>query len=290
MDVDRLNATKNEILAELHKDVFLTPKGMMKFVQLFVVICAFAMTTSAKGESTLLIKAAGKLKNDVEGVLVTKYPFSKYDWNHNYDNENESKDHAYKDMMFKDGFQSESQFYVFVGVMSFLYTLAAIISYAFYKKFEKMSDHFAIYFTKVDLISTVVLTFFWFLSTTLWSAGFSALRNDLNPPSDYVSLIARIRIEVGDDKVCENFSCLTTDSWSKLYGSVVFGYLCIFLYGVNCWYCFKDTEWHAEPEKLVGGVLQIRTDSAGPGPAADMQDVNLEVGGTDSATIQPGAI
>ena len=189
-------------------------------------------------------------------------------------------------MMFKDGFQSESQFYVFVGVMSFLYTLAVIICYAFYKKFEKMSDYFAIYFTKVDFISTVVLTFFWFLSTTLWSAGFSALRNDLNPPSDYISLIARIRIELGDPKVCENFACLTTDSWSKLYGSVVFGYLCIFLYGVNCWYCFKDTEWHAEPEKLVGGVLQIRTDSAGP--AADMQDVNLEVG--DTATIQPGAI
>ena len=47
--MERLAATKNEILAELHKDVFLTPKGMIKFVQLFVVICAFAMTTSASG-------------------------------------------------------------------------------------------------------------------------------------------------------------------------------------------------------------------------------------------------
>ena len=51
MNAEALTATKNELLAELHKDVFLTPKGMLKFVQLFVVICAFAMTTSATGES-----------------------------------------------------------------------------------------------------------------------------------------------------------------------------------------------------------------------------------------------
>ena len=49
MNAETLAATKNELLAELHKDVFLTPKGMVKFVQLFVVICAFAMTTSASG-------------------------------------------------------------------------------------------------------------------------------------------------------------------------------------------------------------------------------------------------
>lgn len=55
MDVERLNQTKNEILAELHKDVFLTPKGMIKFVQLFVVICAFAMTTSASGELIFVV-------------------------------------------------------------------------------------------------------------------------------------------------------------------------------------------------------------------------------------------
>ena len=53
MDTEAITAgmatAKNEILAELHKDVFLTPKGMLKLVQLFVVICAFAMTTSASG-------------------------------------------------------------------------------------------------------------------------------------------------------------------------------------------------------------------------------------------------
>jgi hypothetical protein len=196
--------------------------------------------------------------------------------------------------MFKDGFESEAQFYVFVGVISFLYTVAAIICYAFYKKFEKMSDHFAAHFTKIDFGATVVLTFLWFLSATLWSAGFSALRSDIDPPSDFVSLISTIRSTVGGEdgaSICNtdgHYNCLTTDSWSKLYGSVVFGYLCIFLFGVNCWYCFKDTEWHAEPEKLVGGVLQIRTDNTGPGPA-DMQDVNLEVT-ADTATIQPGAI
>ena len=58
MDVERLAATKNEILAELHKDVFLTPKGMIKFVQLFVVICAFAMTTSAKGENLFYLSSS----------------------------------------------------------------------------------------------------------------------------------------------------------------------------------------------------------------------------------------
>jgi len=292
MDVSRLEATKNEILAELHKDVFLTPKGMIKFVQLFVVICAFAMTTSATGETTLFIKEiTDKLSYDISGSLKTKYPFNKYEWNNNFGTNDAAKDpiHQYGDLIFKDGFQSEAQFYVFVGVISFLYTLGAIISYAFYKKFEKMSEHFAAHFTKVDFAVTVVLTFLWFLSVTLWSAGFSALRNDLDPPSDFVELIMKIRAEVPDDGICsEHYSCLTTDSWSKLYGSVVFGYLCIFLYGVNCWYCFKDTEWHAEPDKLIGGVLQIRTDSAGPGPA-DMQDVNLEVG-ADTATIQPGAI
>ena len=64
--MERLAATKNEILAELHKDVFLTPKGMIKFVQLFVVICAFAMTTSASGKSHFLsvVSSSEKIINN----------------------------------------------------------------------------------------------------------------------------------------------------------------------------------------------------------------------------------
>ena len=54
IDVEAISAKKDEILAELHKDVFLTPKGMLKLVQLVVVICAFSMTTSASGESSHL--------------------------------------------------------------------------------------------------------------------------------------------------------------------------------------------------------------------------------------------
>ena len=53
--MEAISAKKDEILAELHKDVFLTPKGMLKLVQLVVVICAFSMTTSASGESSRAI-------------------------------------------------------------------------------------------------------------------------------------------------------------------------------------------------------------------------------------------
>ena len=153
-----------------------------------------------------------------------------------------------------------------------------------------MSDTFAAYFTKADLIITVGLTFFWFLSITLWSAGFSALRSDLGLPHEFPSLVNQIIQDSGADAAllcpAPQFACVSTDSWSKLYGSIIFGYLCVLLFGVNCWYCFKDTEWHAEPEKL-GGILRIRTD---PGNAG-LDDVNLEAAPHgDTATIQPGAI
>ena len=50
MDVERLALNEKDDSGELHKNVFLTPKGMIKFVQLAVVICALVMTTSAEGE------------------------------------------------------------------------------------------------------------------------------------------------------------------------------------------------------------------------------------------------
>ena len=198
---------------------------------------------------------------------------------------------TFNDLVFKDGFESEAQFYVFVGVISFLYILVAIVSYAWYKKFENMSEYFAAYFTKADCVITAALTFLWFLSVTLWSAGFSALRRDLDPPYDFGQIISAIVSDSGASTLtlcpAPHFACMSSDSWSKLYGSVVFGYLCILLFGVNCWYCFKDTEWHAEPDKLAG-ILHIRTDNAPIIPATSGLATNLEVG--DSATIQPGAI
>ena len=232
---------------------------------------------------------------DVSASFSTKYPFKKYSFVQEIyvskDGSTTLTNHTYNDLVFKDGFESEAQFYVFVGVISFLYVIAAIVSYAWYKKFESTSEYFATYFTKVDFVITAALTFLWFLSVTLWSAGFSALRRDLDPPYEFGQLISEILIDSGATKLCSapHFTCMTTDSWSKVYGSVVFGYLCILLFGVNCWYCFKDTEWHAEPEKLAG-ILHIRTDqpqSPAPGNSG-LADVNLEVG--DTATIQPGAI
>jgi len=305
MDVERLEATKNEILSELHKDVFLTPKGMIKFVQLLIVICAFAMTTSASGTTRLTISkgVTGKPAYSVYATSETKYPFVKFKYTLSvselpggFNDTSTPKNKTETDIMFTDGFGAESKFYVFVGVISFLYVLIAIVCYGWFKKISKMSDLFAQYFTKVDFLGTVLLTFLWFLSVTLWSAGFAALRADtFRSNGRFYTLIAAIVHDPSAQAtaaICptDKIPCVEGDSWSKLYGSIIFGYLCVFLFGVDCWYTFKDTEWHAEPEKL-GGILQIRTEP-GPGPrSTGLDDVNLEAATThDTATIQPGAI
>ena len=192
-----------------------------------------------------------------------------------------------KGLAFKDSFESESKFFVFVGVISFLYVLGAIIAYGWYRKFQEMSLHFKEYFTKVDFITTAALTFFWFLAVTLWSAGFAAMRADIGLPTEMPLLLNQIATDAGSTYtatcVAPVYDCIMGDTWSKLYASVIFGYVCVFLFGANCWYCFKDTEWHAEPELLMG-KLQIRTDGGEAGGAGPYN------GDDNPATIQPGAI
>lgn len=296
IDVESLSAKKDEILAELHKDVFLTPKGMIKLVQLVVVICAFSMTTSASGTSYLkLVKnsqSTGIPPVSLKASVHTKYPFTKYDYKIYVSEGNVTSDYGTKfqsnttDIMFQDSFRSECQFFVFVGVMAMFYVLIAAVCYGWFKKISGMSELFPRYFTKVDFLVTVGFTAFYFLSVSLWSAGFSALRTDLGRPNEFTNIIHTVNSDAGVSDVCQKYSCIETDTWSKLYGSVIFGYLCIFLWGVNCWYCFKDTEWHAEPEKL-GAVLQLRTENQAQ--PSGLQDVALEVD-TEPASIRPGAI
>lgn len=292
--MEAISAKKDEILAELHKDVFLTPKGMIKLVQLVVVICAFSMTTSASGTSYLrLIKnkvTEGNPPMSIKASVHSKYPFTKYDYKI-YVSEGDSSVFQTNrtDIMFQDSFRSECEFFVFVGVLAMFYVLIAAVCYGWFKKISGMSDLFPRYFTKVDFLVTIGFTAFYFLSVSLWSAGFSSLRTDLGRPTEFTNIIATVSAHANltDATVCQSYSCIETDTWSKLYGSVIFGYLCIFLWGVNCWYCFKDTEWHSEPEKL-GAVLQLRTDEAAPS-SAGLQDVALDVDSAP-ASIRPGAI
>jgi len=292
IDVEAISAKKDEILAELHKDVFLTPKGMIKLVQLVVVICAFSMTTSASGTSYLkLVKSSESALNppvSIKASVHSKYPFTKYDFKI-YVSEGDGSlfQSNSTDIMFQDSFKSECEFFVFVGVLAMFYVIIAAVCYGWFKKISGMSDLFPRYFTKVDFLVTIGFTAFYFLSVSLWSAGFSSLRTDLGKPTEFTNILSTVNSMANVSNVCSKYSCVETDTWSKLYGSVIFGYLCIFLWGVNCWYCFKDTEWHAEPEKL-GAVLQLRTDEAQPS-SAGLQDVALDVA-SEPASIRPGAI
>ena len=219
------------------------PRGFIKVIEFLIAILAFSITAGYNSEFNVRLSfSCTSTMNDSQLVLAKfSYPFSKLKV-HFGDVECKTKGLPVKARTESKGLpaslKSSSEFFVFVGVISFLYCIVAMVYYVCFEDPAKYgpggTGRDIKSFATVDFAVTVLLTLFWFCGSAAWAAGLSKLKDETDA-EDYCK-DAGAQCSVGDKA---NYAGITI--------SVLFGFLCCFLWGANVWFVFKETVWHKEP-------------------------------------------
>jgi len=139
-------------------------------------------------------------------------------------------------------FSSDAQFFVFVGVISFLGTMVSLAVYVFFSDLYMSEQKKA---PMVDFCLTAILAVFWLAASAAWANGVINMKYAANPDNWIF----------GSDSICErnNENYINTGvdrctviergSFQKANISIIIGFLNSFLWGANLWFLYKETSW-----------------------------------------------
>ncbi|KAL3320193.1 hypothetical protein Ciccas_001131 [Cichlidogyrus casuarinus] len=214
-------------------EVLKEPRGFIKLLEFLFAILAFATTTNY-GSSVDFTAECNNTSHDLHFPI--SYPFRLDEYKGI--KKDPCSDTSDPKTFFGD-FSSNAQFYVFIGVMSMLYSLAALVLYIFYSsKYEQTKM-----IKKIDLIITGVFSFGFFISSVAWSFGVSNLKYY----SSFDQLVGQLT-----DGSTHNFAKFDAKSIAVFGGlnvSLIFGYFNCFLWASNMWFIVK--ELRKEPDSDV---------------------------------------
>jgi len=151
------------------------------------------------------------------------------------------------EITFPGDFSSDAEFFVFTGVITWLYCFASLAIYVFYSTLYADEQK---NYPKVDFIVSTLLAMFWLAGSSAWANGLTGLKSACDPETWIFNSPnnAAICFKTQGDfyrfpKVKE---CLTTSSgtFGGANVSVVLGFLNFFLWTCNLWFLYKETKWY----------------------------------------------
>ncbi|KAM3175777.1 hypothetical protein ACTXT7_007860 [Hymenolepis weldensis] len=142
-------------------------------------------------------------------------------------------------------FSSGAQFYVFIGVIVFLYCIGALLLYTvFISKYESN-----VLFRKVDFGLSAFIVVLWFIASVAWASGVDKLKR-YTSESD-------VKVEIqGSDKCIVD----APQSYAGLNISLLFGFSNVALWGAALWFLWKETPWfrgEADPMRQNDPVPEV---------------------------------
>lgn len=201
----------------------------LRIMNLILAIFAFATTTSV---DTYLEVTARNCNDPIMERVDIAYPF---DIQKSYFTTplcNRNSTTQVNNVYLLEGSRSSAEFYVFFGVMVFLYCIAALVIYLFFEELYRRSNVWAI----ADFVISAVITLLWLISSAAWAQGLVNLKyyTDLNK----CGLFTRIT-------TCSTEKCIQTEfpNFGSLNASVIFGFLNMLVWGGNLWFLYKETPW-----------------------------------------------
>lgn len=234
-------------------EVLKEPRGFIKFIEIILAICAFATAVDPH------IKATFKCCSN-EYYLSLTYPYWVGETNANktvcpcsvsstvpsstiattsVTGESTSTsvtptpvvtpkpELAQTEFQLPDECKSSSEFYVFVGVTAFLFSLAVVTFYVFaHEQYAGLGI-----IPKADFVMTLIFTLFWLISSSAFAAALSKIKYATDPSS-----FQQCYSESG---------CITSQegNYSTLNASVLFGFLNMVVWAGNNWFLYKETNW-----------------------------------------------
>ncbi|XP_061187483.1 synaptophysin-like [Saccostrea echinata] len=220
------------------------PKGFIKVIQWILAIFAFATTTSVN--TNLQITASncpGGKPGIIESVQIS-YPFEleKEYFTTPFCNRSSSGVNV-STVYLLQGSRSSAEFYVFFGVMVFLYCMAALVVYLFFEELYRRSNVWAI----VDFVVSVVITLLWLIASSAWAQGLVNLKyyTDFNDSGMFERLPEC-------NKPVTGITCSQTafPNFGSLNASVIFGFLNMVVWAGNLWFLYKETPWFGNKSEI----------------------------------------
>ncbi|XP_068451124.1 synaptophysin-like protein 2a [Clinocottus analis] len=203
------------------------PLGFIRVLEWVFTIFAFATTGGYSGSTQLLVKCPGvadKTTNPVFG-----YPFRLPATHYFIESCNGSKSN---NTFLQGDFSSSAEFFVSVGVFGFLYCTATLILYLGYQSVYRQTSRGPI----VDLVVTAAFAFLWLVCSSAWGKGLTDVKWATNPDQLVQTLTCKDICTPGE-----------FPSMGRLNASVIFGFLNMILWASNCWFIYKETPFHKDP-------------------------------------------
>uniref|UniRef100_A0A1A8JKK4 Synaptoporin n=1 Tax=Nothobranchius kuhntae TaxID=321403 RepID=A0A1A8JKK4_NOTKU len=202
---------------------------MVIFAPIFA-ICAFATCGGYHGNLQVKVDCAARRQNNISINVDFGYPF-RLQQVHFKAPLCEAKR---EEVVFLDGdFSSAAQFFVTVGVFSFLYSLLATIVYIFYQNKYLKNNRGPL----VDFVVTGVFSLMWLVSSCCWAKSLTDIKTATNP-TEVLLLISACRAQ---ENRC---AAVQEPLWSRLNTSAAFGFVNVILWSGNIWFVFKETGWY----------------------------------------------
>jgi hypothetical protein len=219
------------------------PRGFIKFLEIVIAIFAFATTTSHHSESEFAVHCPEPV-----GTKPVALPFSysyKLD-NACFDTPVCTSTNATKSSICVFGnYSSAAEFYVFVGVMAFLYALAALVFYVFCDEQYQHNDKVPI----ADFIITIVFAALWLISSSAWADALTKIKH-YTDPADVIFDKERNPFPECQGGFGPNVTCTVTSqgNFASLNVSIIFGFLNMLIWTGNLWFLYKETKWFKPAE------------------------------------------
>ncbi|KAM7540979.1 hypothetical protein Aperf_G00000033346 [Anoplocephala perfoliata] len=205
-------------------DVLKEPRGFVRIIQLLFAIFAFASTTSFYGHLNVSANCLNTSANP-NGIcnITFSYPFD-------LSSLQKCSPICNPIMPLFGNFSSGAQFYVFVGVIVFLYCIGSLVLYTvFVGKYESSGS-----LRKADFGLSAFIVLLWFIASAAWARGVDQLKRYTSESAIKEEICSHPRVDCTVD---------APQGYAGLNISLLFGFSNVALWGAALWFIWKETPW-----------------------------------------------
>ena len=169
-----------------------------------------------------------------------------------------------QDITFPGNFASDAQFFVFTGVISWLYCFVRyVLGYVGFIRIILFSIGMYVFYStlymdkekkypKIDFVMTALLAMFCLAGSAAWANGLTGLKLVSNPDNwiwnsryQFAAICYRTEHDPPTYSYTKIGQCEATDRghFGGANVSVLLGFLNFFLWACNLWFLYKETNW-----------------------------------------------